>query len=412
MATQATKRPADDQEEFARLTLEGMGTLGDTYAHYNGEKINVFGGIEGEEVVVRVIRYRRRRKRFLSGIVTEVLKPSPHRIKPPCPYFGQCTGCQWQHIDYSHQLRMKQAAVERELIAYPTLRTVSVLETIPSEEIFNYRNHARFTVRNGASIVFTNRLTRRFVRIDECMLMNPEINQALRQLQDRCGETRQLSIRYGVSTGDMLIQPTMHSQEITVPTGQTHYREKLLGRTFRVASPSFFQVNTRQAERLVELVRDSLNLTGDEVLVDAYAGVGTFAVLLAPFVKHVIAIEESLSAIKDAGVNTLGIENLEFLHGKTEDVMGNLEKAPDAVILDPPRIGCHPKVLETLIRRAPGKIVYVSCDPEALARDLDILVNRGFKITTIAPIDMFPHTHHIETVVALKYGEQPCNFPG
>ena len=377
MATQATKRPADDQEEFARLTLEGMGTLGDTYAHYNGDKINVFGGIEGEEVVVRVIRYRRRRKRFLSGIVTEVLKPSPHRIKPPCPYFGQCTGCQWQHIDYSHQLRMKQAAVERELIAYPTLRTVSVLETIPSEELFNYRNHARFTVRNGATIVFTNRLTRRFVRIDDCMLMNPEINQALRQLQDTCGETRQLSIRYGVNTGDMLIQPTMHSQEIAVATGQTHYREKLLGRTFRIASPSFFQVNTRQAERLVELVRDSLNLTGDEVLVDAYAGVGTFAVLLAPFVKRVIAIEESLSAIKDAGVNTLGIENLEFLHGKTEDVMGNLEKVPDAVILDPPRIGCHPKVLETLICRAPGKIVYVSCDPEALARDLDILVNGG-----------------------------------
>ena len=395
-------RHQPEEPEYARLTLEGMGALGDTCARHNGEDVNVFGGIPGEEVVARIHRYRRRRQQRVSGLVTEVLTPSPHRVAPPCPYFGPCSGCQWQHIDYAYQLRLKRDAVESQLRRYPELAEVSVAPTRPGPQLFNYRNHARPTVRDHGHLGFSNRITRKFVRVDECMLMAPGINDALGAFQGRCQETTGLSIRHGINTGDQLIQPTLHSQEISLASGQTHYREELLGRSFRVSSPSFFQVNTKQAEQMVELVRARLELTGTELLVDAYAGVGTFAVLLAPYVRQVIAIEESTAAVKDAAVNTLGIENLQFVEGKTEEVMDSLGESPDAVILDPPRVGCHPDTLKALIGLAPRRVVYVSCEPETLARDLALLAAEGLEVRTVEPVDMFPQTYHVECVATLE----------
>ncbi|MCH8109392.1 MAG: 23S rRNA (uracil(1939)-C(5))-methyltransferase RlmD [Chloroflexi bacterium] len=400
--TYSTAQTESTEYEYTHLVLGGIGPLGDCYAYFEGETINVFGGIPGEEVVARIVRYRRRRKRYVSGLVTEVLKPSPHRVATPCPYFGPCSGCQWQHIEYSHQLRMKQDAVASELRRYSELESVAVSQTIPSPQMFNYRNHARFTVRNQGSLGFNNRITRRFVKIDDCMLMAPGINRALRSLQDKCQETTQLSIRYGVNTDDLLIQPTLQNVDIPLPSGQTHYREELLGHSFRVASPSFFQVNTRQAEKMVEMVRDRLELSKDNTLVDAYAGVGSFAILLASYVRRVIAIEESAAAIKDASENAQGTDNLEFIEAKTEEALDSMAETPDAVILDPPRVGCDPKALRALIRLAPRRVVYVSCEPETLARDLSALVNGGFRVESIEPIDMFPQTYHVETIATLR----------
>ena len=397
------KRTPSAEQEYARLELEGMGPLGDTYANYDGDVVNVLGGIPGEEVVAEIFRYKRRRKQHVSAVVTEVLKPSPHRVEAPCGYFGACTGCQWQHIEYSHQLRLKQDHVERELRRYPELEPLAVSQTIPGPQLFGYRNHARFTVRKQGSLGFVNRITRRFVRIDECMLMAPWINHALEQLQDEAGETTQLAVRYGENTGDWLIQPALQNPDIRLSSGQAHYREELLGRPFRIASPSFFQVNTNQTEQMVELVRSRLVLSGSEVLVDAYAGVGTFAVLLAPHVRRVIAIEESVAAVKDAAINTLGLDNIEFIEAKTENALDSLDETPDAVILDPPRAGCHPDALEALVRRAPARIVYVSCEPETLARDLQVLVAGGFGVTSVEPLDMFPQTYHVECVAALEF---------
>ena len=402
MDTQVRHHPTEQEEEYAHLTLEGMGPLGDTYAHHDGQVINVFGGIPGEEVVARILRYKRRRQHYVSALVTEVLKPSPHRVAAPCPYFGPCTGCQWQHMDYSHQLELKQEAVESQMKRYPELEGVPVSPTVPGPELFNYRNHARFSVRAQGSLGYINRISRRFVKIDECMLMAPGINEALSQLQGNCQETTQLSVRYGINTSDMLIQPTLQSPEIPLHSGQTQYREKLLDQPFRISSPSFFQVNTKQTEQMAELVRTRLQLTGDEVLVDTYAGVGTFTVLFAPYVRKVIAIEESVAAVKDAAVNTLGLDNLEFIEGKTEEALGSLDEPPDAVILDPPRVGCHPDALEATIRHHPRRVVYVSCEPETLARDLSLLVKGGFSIEAVEPVDMFPQTHHVECVTTLK----------
>ncbi|MCH7745804.1 MAG: 23S rRNA (uracil(1939)-C(5))-methyltransferase RlmD, partial [Chloroflexi bacterium] len=217
-----------------------------------------------------------------------------------------------------------------------------------------------------------------------------------------CQETTQLSIRYGINTGDFLIQPTLQNVDIPLPSGQTHYREKLLGHAFRVASPSFFQVNTKQAEQMVELVRERLDLSKNDTLLDAYAGVGSFAILLAPYVRRVIAIEESAAAIKDASENAQGAGNLEFVEAKTEDALDSMKEAPDAVILDPPRAGCDAKALRALIRLAPRRVVYVSCEPETLARDLSLLVNGPFRVESVEPIDMFPQTYHVETITTLR----------
>ena len=391
----------DTPTEIAELHLHAWGDLGDTLAHFEESEINVFGGIPGERVQARIIRYRRRRHQHISAIVTDVLEPSPHRITPPCPYFTACTGCQWQHITYDHQLQLKQDRVRLALAEYPELHGIPVSPTLPSPQMFGYRNHARFTVRDSGVLGFINRLTRRFVKIDDCALMNPWINEALRELQGKAGETTQLSVRYGVNTGDWLIQPTMHNPDIPLPTGQAYYWEQMLDRRLRIASPSFAQVNTPQAEHLATLVAERLQLSGNELLVDAYAGVGTFAVLLADSAHHVIAIEESSAAVKDAAVNTVGIDNLEFIGSKTEDYLDSLTEPPDAVILDPPRVGCHPATLDALIRRKPIRTVYVSCDPDTLARDLAYLVQGDFVIESVEPMDMFPQTYHTECVATI-----------
>ena len=397
-STLMTQNPAP---ETATLHLHAWGELGDALAHFEDGIINVFGGIPGERVNARIVRYRRRRRQHVSAIVTEVLEPSPHRIEPPCPYYAACTGCQWQHIAYDRQLELKQDRVANALAEYPELSGIPVSPTIPSPQMFGYRNHARFTVRERGMLGFINRITRRFVKVDDCALMHPWINEALRALQGSAAETTQLSVRYGVNTGDWLIQPTMHNPDIPLPTGQTHYWERMNDSRLRIASPSFAQVNTPQAELLADLVRERLRLSGAELLVDAYAGVGTFAVLLADSARHVIAIEESSAAVADAAVNIEGIDNLEFVCSRTEDYLDSLSEPPDAVILDPPRVGCHPATLEALIRRKPARTVYVSCDPDTLARDLALLVAGGFAITSVEPMDMFPQTYHTECVATL-----------
>ncbi len=380
------------------LSLTSWGRLGEAMAQYQGWDVFVFGGIPGETVVAEILRIQRK---YLAARVVEVIQGSELRVEPPCPYYGECTGCQWQHLDYSAQLIAKKSRVVDALERVGGLSQQPVAEVIPSPDQYGYRNHARFTVGPAGSLGFVNRETRRFVAIDRCMLMHQGINDMLTQLQGRCSETTQLAIRAGKNTGDYLIQPTLKNPAVPLPTGQTHYLESVGDRRFRVASPSFFQVNVEQSVQLVEVVRNSLDLRGDEVLVDAYAGVGTLAILLAPYVANVIAIEESSAAVADAQENAAGLTNVEFWTGKTEEMLSRLAARPDAVVLDPPRAGCQPQALRSLLEIAPEKVAYVSCDPESLARDLKILVDGGYHLDQVQPLDMFPQTHHVECVASL-----------
>ena len=397
-------RELDSSKEFAELRLTSMGDLGDSIADFEDGTIQVFGGIVGELVRARIYRYKRRRKEMVSGMVSDVIDPSPHRVVSPCSYFGFCSGCQWQHISYEHQLTLKRDIVRNAFNDYPSLSDVVISNTHPAPTSFNYRNHARFTVRFGGQLGFSNRITRRFVRIDECMLMDSKINEFLSQLQEEASETTNLSVRVGINTGEYLIQPKLSNPNLNFDTGQKWYTENMLNREFRVASPSFFQVNTKQAEFMINLVGDRLNLNGEEILVDAYAGVGVFASLLSDRVRKVIAIEESQAAVKDALFGLHDLKNIYYLEGKTEEVLKELEDQVDVIILDPPRTGCHPDAIDSVIASKANKIAYVSCDPPSLARDLSMLVDGGYTVENVSPIDMFPQTYHTECVATLSLG--------
>ena len=387
-----------ERGQLVRLELVGMGRLGEALAYLGDKPVFVFGGIPGEEVDVEIIRERRH---YIAAEVVEVVRPSPHRQTPPCQYFSECTGCQWQHVAYSRQLEMKRQAVEDALQRVGGLSDVPVSPTLPSPREFGYRNHARFTVsREGGRLGYVHREHRRFVDIERCLLMNDSINDVLSRLDGHCAETTQVAVRSGARTGSGLIQPTLRGEDVPLETGQKTYVDSVSDLQFRVASPSFFQVNTEQLENIVGLVKESLGLTGSEVLIDAYAGVGTFAGLLAPYASKVIAIEESAASIEDAQYNLRRFNNIEIRKGKTEEVLLEMAEPVDAMIIDPPRAGCQASALESIVRLAPQRLIYVSCDPATLARDLRIL-SGPFKIASVQPVDMFPQTYHVECLVTL-----------
>ena len=390
------------EPEISRLHLMHMAINGDVMAEFEGGTINVFGGIPEEIVDAEIYRYRRRKKRVISAMVVKVVRPSKHRVHPPCKYFGPCSGCQWQHIQYPHQLRLKRKIVEDQLMKYPMLSGVSVRNIIPDANQLGYRNHARFAVRYGGQIGFSNRITRRFVKIDQCKLMDRKINESLQKLQGRVSETSNLSVRVGINTSDTLIQPKLANKKIDVKSGQQSYREILNRRVFKVASPSFFQTNTKQAEKMIDIVGEALELKGDEILVDAYAGVGTFALSLASKVKKVIAIESSLSAVNDAIEFGSDVVNVEFRLGKTEEILKDIGEGINALILDPPRVGCHVDTLKAVLDLKPSRVVYVSCDPQSMSRDMNVLAEGGYEITGVDLLDMFPQTYHIECIVSLN----------
>ena len=386
--------------EKLTLDLTSWGRLGEAMAEYEGLPVFVFGSIPGEKVVAEVIRVYRK---YAAARVVEVLEASPHRVVPPCSYFGDCSGCQWQHLDYPAQLAAKRGRVVDALHRVGRFADPPVSQVLASAQQYGYRNHARFTVGSAGVLGFVNRETGRFVSIDYCGIMHVEVNQRLAQLQGNCGETTQLSIRAGKYTGDFLVQPALADSSVSIPTGQKSYADSVDGRSFRVSSPSFFQVNVEQAAEAVQVVRRCLGLTPEDVLLDAYTGVGTFAVLLAPYVKKVIAVEESSAAVADARVNVVGVDNVEFVLGRTEEVLGRLAEIPNAVVLDPPRSGCRPEALRSLLRLAAPKVAYVSCDPETLARDLKLLCDGDYTLRNVVPLDMFPQTHHVECVAVLDH---------
>ena len=246
--------------------------------------------------------------------------------------------------------------------------------------------------------------------------MHESINNILKSLQGTASGISQISIRHGINTESGLVQPKLLETDTDIESGQKEYFEKLLGKTFEVASPSFFQVNTHQAEKMANFITDNLNLSGREMIIDAYAGVGTFAILLSEHARRIIAVEESISAIKNAkkNIEINNISNIEVTQGRTEDILDTIDEPADIVILDPPRTGCHIGTLKGLLSLGVPKVVYISCDPPSLARDLELLASNGYKVDLIQPIDMFPQTHHVECVAILSndhfsdtsYGEQ------
>jgi 23S rRNA (uracil1939-C5)-methyltransferase len=390
------------------ITLGEINDAGDTVTEIDGAPVVVSGGLPGELVIAEV------QKRFperIAAKVDQVLEPAAERIEPECKYFLTCSGCQWQHVSYDHQVTLKRERVQREIDKYENLSHVNVDATVESEKRLGYRNHGRFTIgkyEDAGQVGYKNMVTRQFVRIEECLLMDDKINETIGLVQDKMEGQTQMSIRVASNTDSMLVQPRMNISGLSLVTGERHYEEEVRGSRFRVAASSFFQVNTGQLSRAVDEVRELLDLDGSEVMVDAYCGVGVFAVLVSPYVKRVIGIEESASAIEDAGLNMNGVTNVEFIGGKTEHVLAEWSDADevDVLLLDPPRVGCHPDVLESVKKLKPKKVLMVSCEPEAMARDLDLLCEGGmYRLETLRPVDMFPQTRHVETISMLTLQE-------
>ncbi|CAN5598538.1 23S rRNA (uracil(1939)-C(5))-methyltransferase RlmD [soil metagenome] len=392
----------DTRSQTIQLTLDDMAFEGAALGRADGQIVFADYGIPNEEVIVEVESTRRH---FLEGRVVEVLTPAESRVEPPCPYFGRCGGCQWQHIDYQEQLRLKQHVLRDQLRRIGKIDDAPVSPAIGSPTPYGYRNNARFSTGDDGSLGFITRgpAGREFLRIDECMIMNPAINDILAKLQGHGEGLHQVVIRLGEHTGDVFIQPDLSERTTDVESGQDGYDEELLGERFTVSAPSFFQTNTKQAETLVRLTKERLELTGDETIVDAYAGVGTFAKLLAPYAGRVVAIEESASAVIDAKKNVDGIDNIEYHQGKVENILGTLDLTPDAIILDPPRAGCHKRTLRAVLEFRPRTLVYISCNPSTLARDLRKLIDGGYELKDVTPVDMFPQTYHIESVSLLEF---------
>ena len=391
-------------KKLIKLKLGDIGSTGDTTAIVNSETINVFGGIPGEIVLAEIIEQQRskRKQKRVFGTVKQILTPSRYRIKTPCDFYGHCTGCNWQHINYQYQLHLKQLILKNELYKYLN-KSIKIEKIIPSVNQFNYRNHGRFSVRRNGQIGFTNKVTKKFVGINKCLIMSENINFHIKKLDSLVGETSQISIRTAEYTESFLIQPKIKNKKIKIETGQKSYNEIINTNKFQISSPSFFQVNTPQISKMSRIINSLIKDINKNILIDAYAGVGTFGIILKEKFNKIIGIEQSYSAVIDAKQNIKKIKNYHMVIGNSEEVISAIKPKIDLLLLDPSRKGCDEKLLENLILNPVKNIIYISCEPKTLGRDLNLLTqNSKYKIISINPIDLFPNTHHVESITLLK----------
>jgi 23S rRNA (uracil1939-C5)-methyltransferase len=404
-----------------------MAHRGAALGRHEGKVVFVPYAIPGEKVSVEIAEDKRR---YAWGRLVEVLSPSMQRVPPPCPHFGShataaavgCGGCHWQHIAYEAQLEFKQRIVQDQLERIGRFKGAPVQPMIASPEPWRYRNHVQFALDEHGRLGFMGAESQQVVPIEECHIMHPLLDEVFSALDLDLPELKRLALRCGVHTGQrMAVFETYEDEpfelEVDLPIscvfllsdgrtatliGQKVISEILAGQEYRISASSFFQANTSQAEELVRLVRDYLAPTGSEVLLDAYCGVGVFGLSLASEVGQVIGVEDSPSAVADARVNAGLANNAEFVEGRVEEVLPSLGVPIDLAILDPPRQGCASEALTALAGLTPAKIVYVSCDPATLARDTRRLVQAGYQLIEVQPVDMFPQTYHIESVALLR----------
>lgn len=446
-----TERPQKNQ--IITLSIHNNGSSGEGVGSYYGYTVFVDGALPGEQVEVQLVECK---KNYGKGRLIKVLFPSADRVIPPCPLFGQCGGCQLMHLSYSEQLRTKQQRVIDALDRIGKIPHPPVQACIASPSELAYRNKIQLPVRQSQNdsklmLGLFARSSHDLIQVDHCLIhcpMGEEIYQSLRKvLQDspikgydpisRKGELKHVLIKSAVNTKEALVilvtqsellpqldliaekilttcqhvkgviqnvQPD-HTNVILgkkwkVLKGSGHIEEVLLGLKFKVSPASFFQVNPAQAEQLYQKALALAQLNGSETVLDAYCGVGTLALIFAQRAKHVIGVECVPEAIEDAKSNAQlnGLDNTSFICDEAERFIRSIH-AIDLILLNPPRQGCDPLFLAGIQRLAPHKVIYVSCDPATLARDLGILHSYGYSIKEVQPFDMFPQTAHVETVV-------------
>ena len=441
------------------VTIDDLAFGGEGVGRLDGYVMFVRGGLPGDRVRVHVTETR---ARYGRGEIDEVLTRAPDRVDPPCPYFGRCGGCRLQHLAYPAQLAFKAKQVRDCLERLGNLADFELRPILPAPDPYGYRNKMEFTVAQtkGVPIIGLHEADRydAVLDIERCLLqsetMNTLLDEMRRQVRARGlpvwdGATEQgllrfVSLREGRRTGDAMVNivaaspdlerlaPVADALRARVPAtasvvlnvnakkasvavgseehvllGRETITESLGGLSFQVSANSFFQTNTVQAERLFALVESACASEGHETIIDLYSGTGAISLLLARGCRRVYGIEVAPAAVADAVRNARanGIENCTFLTGEVRHVLPILVAdgvRADTVVADPPRAGFHPKALGSLAALGPARIVYVSCNPSTLARDVGDLVRRGYRLEWVQPVDMFPQTPHIEAIARLR----------
>ncbi len=405
--------------EVVDVELTAIAHGGSALGRYGGRVLFVPYAIPGEMVRVEIVEAH---TRWARTRLIEVLEPSPHRVEAPCPYFGpdKCGGCQFQHIAYEAQAAFKQEVVADQLQRVGGLSGILVQDIIAAAEPWGYRNHAQFHLTPEGRLGFLTADTHHVIPVGECLILDPLLDDLWAALDMEWPQLHRLSMRCGSATGDLMaVFELDHYEDFDIEVdfpvscvilladgepvvlmGNAHLVDHVAGRDFRISAGSFFQVNTAGAQAVVELVRDTLAPGGDEVLVDLYCGVGLFGLSLADRVGHVIGIELDPSAASDFSHNAQGLDQVEIdlLEGKARDVLSRIDKAVDLLVLDPPRSGAGREVVTEMARLGPRRIAYVSCDPATLARDARFLIEGGYLLQEVQPVDLFPQTYHVETV--------------
>ncbi|MGB3295957.1 MAG: 23S rRNA (uracil(1939)-C(5))-methyltransferase RlmD [Phormidesmis sp.] len=448
--------PQWKQGETLKVTITDLSNGGDGVGRWQDRVVFVPNTVPGDVMRVKMTKVKATHG---FGIPAGIVKPSPQRVRPACIVADKCGGCQWQQVDYAKQLEAKHHLVTDALMRIGKLEDVQVDPVLACEEPLGYRNKATYPLgRSQIDAVqagYYRKGSHRLVNLNQCPVqdsrLDPLLAEVKQDIQDRQwkiyderlhkGHIKHLSLRIGRRTGQILL--TLVSRSVKLKgiheqaqqwmarypdvvgvlvnlnwkrtnaifgpdtyciTGQTYLEEAFAGLIFHIQPTTFFQVNTAQAERLLEHIQTELALTGEETLVDAYCGVGTFTLPLARQVKRCIGLESLTESVTQAEENAAlnKIENATFKIGDVAALLPELDEKPDIVLLDPPRKGCEPAVLDALIAIRPERIVYVSCNPATLARDLQTLCETGgYQIRRVQPADFFPQTSHVECAAFL-----------
>lgn len=421
------------------VALTGMAHRGPAVGRVDGQVVFAFYGIPGERTLVQL---ERRRKKYLHGRVVEVLEPSPDRVEPHCPYYGACGGCQWQHIAYPAQVRLKQHVVE-EHFARIGKQTVSLDAVHTPCTPWEYRYGCEIALSREAG--FRQRGSRRVVEVDRCAISHPLISRLLATLNtmiqdgripDLWGknwvETRVIPQREaeklalileGVRNVDLEAQPELRSvlealsaipEAISVcyrtPSGavmpfagQDMVGIDIKGKTIQFPPGAFFQASVEMLPTAISRMRALAAVQADETVLDLYCGVGVFGLFMATDAGRVIGIELDAQAVAAARETAArwGLSNVEFWDVSAEKATQALPQA-DVTIVDPPRTGMDPRVLKAVAATGSSRIVYLSCEPSTLARDAALLHEEGYRVERLELFDFFPQTYHIENLALFR----------
>lgn len=427
------------------MNVESLAYGGDGVAHLpDGRAVFVPYSCPGDELAIRITEDH---GRWTRGAIEEILTPSAERVDAPCPYFGVCGGCRWQHVGYARQLSEKRQALVDSLIRIGHMPDPDVAATVPSPAAYGYRNKIELAVGagvRGLAVGFMRAHSNDILPIDACLLLPKRAQRlpkslggALRFLSSRgANEIVRASVRVATSgeiavdvwtrpgpfpraaaarvladsTGARAVTRTIVRGEIErrdiagveVYAGGGLWHERLNGDAYSVSAPSFFQVNTQAAGDLRAIAMDLLDADGSMRVADLYAGAGTFTLPLARLAGEVIAVESSRYALADLRRNLDEADlDADVVAGDAAYALPDLGHF-DAAIVDPPRAGLTDKAMRALEAARIGRLVYVSCDPATLARDVSRLASAGYVPKRFTPVDLFPQTHHVETVALLE----------